>query len=321
MTQPSPRAPLVPMRPLAPQRPYAPMQPLIPRQPLAPLRPGARRRSALDAPSYTAAPPYESATSFDEATTYQELPPPTGSQQPVIDLGLSQPSTSNWGGVPRPRPPVPLRKPWGNKGAGIVVGMFALLAVLGATGVFKSSSSETPGGSAPSSQVSIPPLSISGNGNHGSAQQSTKPAESHPTQRSGRTLSLNGTVSGERIRVTFLRFVNSAHSKDSFFGPSPGKRYFAAQFRITNTGSAQYVDSPANGARVIDSRGKSYRTTFLVGSLREGKVFDAAVRLEAGATEVGYLTFEIPKHAKVHQVQFAENSGFGQVGRWTFVRS
>jgi len=320
MTPPSPRAPLTPMQPLSPQVPYAPMQPLIPRQPLAPMRPGDRRQPALDAPSHTAAPPYESATSFDQASTYQELPPPPGLQQPVVDLGASQPSTSNWGGVPRPRPPVPLRKPSRNKGAGIVVGMFALLAVLGATGVFKSSSSGGPDGSAPSSQVSIPPLSIGDNVSHGPGRHATKPAESHPTQQSGRTLSLNGTISDERIRVTFLRFVNSAHSKDSFFGPSPGKRYFAAQFRITNTGSAQYVDSPANGARVIDSRGRSYRTTFLVGSLREGKVFDAAVRLDAGSTEVGYLTFEIPKRAKVHQVQFAENSGFGQIGTWTFGR-
>jgi hypothetical protein len=288
-------------------------------QPMAPLRAGERRQPT-PARSHDSALSYDSTTSFDQAATYQELPPPPVPQQPVVNLGLSQPTTSNWGGVPRPRPPVPIRKPSGNKGAGIVVAMFALLAVLGATGVFKSSSSGAPGGSAPSSQVSIPPLSVGGNGSHGPSRHATKPAESHPTQQAGRTLSLNGTISGERIRVTFLRFVNSAHSKDAFFGPSPGKRYFAAQFRITNTGSAQYVDSPANGARVIDSRGRSYRTTFLVGALREGKVFDAAVRLEAGSTEVGYLTFEIPKSAKVHQVQFAENSGFGQVGTWTFVR-
>lgn len=315
MTQLSPRSPMEPMRPLTPMRPYPPMRPLarlVPMQPLAPLRPGERRQPGESA-SYEV-PSYEVTADFGQGSS-QELPPPQ-----VVNLGLSQgPTVSNWGGTPRPPAPVPVRRPSGGKGAGAVAAAVALLVVLGATGVFTSSSSGAPDVSVPSAHVSIPPLSIDGD-THGAAQH-PQPGAAHPTQRSGRTLSLNGTISGERIRVTFLRFVNNAHSTDTFFGPSAGKRYFAAQFRVTNTGSVQYVDSPANGARVIDTRGKSYRTTFLVGSLRQGKVFDATISLQTGSSALGYLVFEVPKHAKIHEVQFAENSGFGQVATWTFVRS
>ena len=318
MRQLSPRAPLEPMRPLTPMRPYPPMRPLaqlVPMQPLAPLRPGEQRQPGKPA-SHATAPSYAVTVSYDDGSAYQELLPP---QPQVVNLGLSQPTTSNWGGTPRPPAPVPLRRPSGGKGAGAVAAAVALLVVLGATGVFKSSSSGAPDVSVPSVSVSIPPLSIGGD-THGAAQH-PQPGAARPTQQSGRTLTLNGTITGERIRVSFLRFVNNAHSKDTFFGPSAGKRYFAAQFRITNTGSVQYVDSPANGARVVDSRGNSYRTTFLVGSLREGKPFDAAISLKTGDSALGYLVFEVPKRAKIHKVQFAENSGFGQVATWTFVRA
>lgn len=341
MTQPSPRAPLAPMQPLTPNLPYAPMQPLermTPLQPLVPLQPGERRIFDPEDPdaSYVQGQPYAPAyTQLPPPAAIPAMPPPQVQPQ-VVNLGLSQQDVygrqlgyaqqvlRNLGGVlTTPQGPVPtptrVRRPSSNKAGGAIVGAVVLLIALGAGGLFKSSSSGDTHTSIAPISISAPPISIGSHptkptpGRHGAGQ-------SGATQQSGRTLSLEGTISGERIRVTFTRWANHASSKDTFFGPSPGKRYVAAQFRVTNTGSVQYVDSPANGARVIDSKGHSYRTTFLVSKLRQGRVFDAAVSLKTGQTAVGYLVFEVPKHARINRVQFSENSGYGQTATWTFLR-
>ena len=117
--------------------------------------------------------------------------------------------------------------------------------------------------------------------------------------------------------MTLTRWVDHATSKDSFFGPGPGKRYVAAQFRITNTGTVQYVDSPSNGAFVFDAKGHKYRTTFAVSGIRQGAVFDAAVSLAAGESNRGFLVFEVPKSSKIRKIRFSQNSGFGSRAEWS----
>ena len=321
MAQPSPRTPM------APRAPYAPMQPLeqmAPMEPLVPLRPGERRISdpAERAASVVQGEPHVPSAeqlAMSALPQYQYQPLPSIHQQPVINLGLSEPPTGNWSGIPRPRLPVGVRRPSGSGNKAVAVIGVAVALIVGLAALGSRSSSGSHPVAIPSISMSIPPISI-GTQHAPPPRHPTQSGQSQATHQSGRTLSLNGSISGERIRVTFIRYANNATSKDTFFGPSRGKRYFAAQFRITNTGSVVYVDSPANGARVIDTKGKSYRTTFLVSKLRLGKVFEAAVSLKTGESEVGYLVFEVPKNRKIHQVQFAENSGFGQVGTWTFVK-
>lgn len=298
---PSPRAPLAPMQPLVPRAPLQPMRPLVP---------GQGRRQLPPPSSYDAT----EKEYVEHAAAELPLPPP-----PRPPVGILQPP-AGWTGVPPTQLPPPIGRPSGSKtGALVAVAVAVAVALLVALATIGSRSSihRAPAFAVPSIAVSLPPLSVGDGGAHrpsGAGRHEAAP-------RRGRTLSLNGTTAGERIRVSFTRWVNNARPKSSFFGPGTGNRYVAAQFRITDTGSAPYVDSPANGARVVDRRGTSYRTVLIVGGLREGKVFDAAVSLPPGRAATGYLVFEVPKDARIDRVRFSENSGFGQTGEWTFSRS
>lgn len=136
----------------------------------------------------------------------------------------------------------------------------------------------------------------------------------------GQSRTLNGSIAGEKVRVRFTRWVDDARANSSIFAAGPGKRYVAAQFRIANTGSAEYVDSPFNGAAVVDRAGRNYRAAFLVDGIREGRVFGATVSIPTGASATGFIVFEVPAHAKIRRVEFSESSGFGQTGEWAVSR-
>lgn len=319
MAQPPPRAPLAPMQPLTPRRPSAPMQPLsrlVPLQPLTPLRPGESRSGAARPAPRSQMP----ATAYPQASQVLPPPPPPVRLQRVVpQLGLAQPPAGTWGGT-RPGRPVAVRRPSGGRAAAFIGSAVAVIVALSVVGTFKSSSGgDSFAVSIPSPSFSIPSLSIGGGatGRH----QPSRPDAPHPNPRSSRSVSLTGNVEGESIRVTLIRLVNNAKPKDTFMdSPEPGKRLVGVQFRITNTGSVGYVDSPSNGAYVYDTKGRQYRAAFLFESLREGKIFDAAVSLDTGRSAVGFLAFQVPKHARINRVEFSENSGFGQKGEWTIKR-
>lgn len=334
MTQPSPNAPLDPMQPLTPRQPNQPMLPLaqlVPMQPLAPLSPGERRpvAPARQDPArvdvQAAAPTYRPPLAYTPPARVATLPPPP--QQPqVINLGLSQsPPLPNWGGIPRPRVPTPVRRPRANKAGGWVAGIVAVIIAMTAGGIFKSSSSGVPDASTPSISVSVPPLSIGGQPSpkHGTSGHSggSHNGATQPHQ-SGRTLDLNGGINGQRIRVSFLRLVNNATPKDTFMdAPGSGKRLVAAQFRVQNIGSFIYVASATSVAHVIDTKGHTYDAQFLFDSLREGKAFNGAISVDTGKSTVGFIAFEVPDNARIKKVEFSASSGGGQTGTWTFVRS
>lgn len=199
----------------------------------------------------------------------------------------------------------------------IVVALIVGLAAIG---------SHSSGGGKP---VAVPSIAIptfaTGLGSSGRKPSSTGQPQSQPTNpapanrsRSGRTLDLNGSFTGERIRITFTKIVNTATPKNKLMDtPGKGERLFAAQFRITNTGTFPYVDSPSSSASVIDSKGHSYKAAFLFGSLRQGRAFGSAITLNTGSTAVGFVAFQVPKTARIRKVQFIEGGSTGDPAVWT----
>jgi hypothetical protein len=323
------------MQPRQPMAPLLPMQPLVPMQPL---RPGERRgdRPAptpqYQQPNVSTPQPmaYAPPPSYQPAQSYQPSQQASPSvQQQVVNLGLSQSPVAgaNWGGIPRPRVPTRVRRPSGgsNKAGaivGIVVAAIVGLAALGS----HSSSGNSHISTIPTFSASIPPISTGAQhaptlGSPGHTGGSRAGA-SRPTHHSGRSLDLNGSFDGQRIRVTFLRLVNDATPKDAFMdAPSSGKRLVATQFRVKNIGSFIYVVSATSVAHVVDTKGHTYDSKFLFEDLREGKIFSGAIDLSAGESAVGYIGFEVPKNARIKKVEFSATSGGGQTGTWTFVRA
>jgi hypothetical protein len=304
MTQPSPLAPL------PPRQPMTPLQPMVPLRPLTPLRPGeSRTATSAEARAVQLAPP----PMVEEPPPPQPRPVSVPQQALLPQMGYANPSgpaqhvVNTWAG-PATGTRTRRRSSGGLIAAGIGVALVAVFAAIGSMSPHSSHTSV----SIPSFAVSVPPPS------HGGSAATGRRQPGAVTPRLGQSLSLKGNVSGESIDVAFTRWVNNAHPKDTFMDTPPsGKRLVAAQFRITNTGSSEYVDSPSNGAFVFDSKGRKYRGAFLFDSLREGKVFDAAVNLSGGKSAVGFLAFEVPKNAAIRRVEFSENSGFGQSGEWT----
>ncbi len=116
-----------------------------------------------------------------------------------------------------------------------------------------------------------------------------------------------------RLRVTPLSFVDPAPGS-RYFQPISLNRFVAIRVELVNVGSALYVDTTSNGARV-DSGGR----------LRRAAILDAAEpglnrpRLGPGRRTTGTLSFEVPKAARVRSLRLTLDSGFGpETGVWTF---
>ena len=129
----------------------------------------------------------------------------------------------------------------------------------------------------------------------------------------GRPLVLRGTKAGARLRVTPLSFVDPAPGS-KYFQPISLNRFVAVRVELVNIGSALYLDTTSNGARV-DAGGR----------LRRALIIDAAEpglnrpRLRPGERKTGTLSFEIPKAARVRSLRLTLDSGFGpETGVWSF---
>jgi hypothetical protein len=109
--------------------------------------------------------------------------------------------------------------------------------------------------------------------------------------------------------VTVTKVISHAQPADEFSSPGAGKRFYAVQFKLANTGSAAYSDSPSNGAAVVDADGQSYDSTF--SSVAGCQEFPGTENIAAGDTGLGCVTFEVPTGAKITKVQFTLDSGMG----------
>ena len=131
----------------------------------------------------------------------------------------------------------------------------------------------------------------------------------------GSAITLTGHDSGEQMAVTVTKVITDAKPIDVFNSAPVGDRLYAVQFRLRDTGSAAYPDSPSNGAEVVDPAGRSYQAGL---ELVAGCIsFPATTNIAPGPSTLGCIVFEVPKSAKIIQVIFTLDSEFGpQTGRW-----
>jgi hypothetical protein len=125
-----------------------------------------------------------------------------------------------------------------------------------------------------------------------------------------------GTGSGEQLSVAVVRVIATAEPTDEFSGASVGRRLFAVQFRLTNTGRAAYAGAPADSAAVVDSAGQSYSAR-LAGNAIGCPAFSSPENIPSGSSGVGCVTFEVPATTKITQIQFTLDAGLGpDTGQW-----
>lgn len=131
----------------------------------------------------------------------------------------------------------------------------------------------------------------------------------------GDTIVLKGERDGEQTDVTLVRVAASVKSSDDFETPTAGDRYYAAQFKIVNTGTADYNDSPTNGAKAADAQGQQFDPTYMSG-ISAGPLLPSDLKLAPGGTGLGWIVFQVPTSSTVSAVQFSMDSGFGGTGQW-----
>jgi hypothetical protein len=155
-------------------------------------------------------------------------------------------------------------------------------------------------------------VKTSGTGTSGQAVAAQGPA----IARIGSAITLSGNDSGEHMAVTVTKVVSSASPGDEFTSAPAGDRLYAVQFRLDDTGSAAYSDSPSNGAEVVDSSGQSYQAS-IIDTASGCTSFPATENIAPRASGLGCIVFEVPKAAVITGVQFTLDSGMGpQTGQW-----
>jgi Domain of unknown function (DUF4352) len=132
----------------------------------------------------------------------------------------------------------------------------------------------------------------------------------------GSAITLNGNGTGEAMSVTVVKVMADAKPGGTIStGPQSGDRLYAVQFRLKDTGSAAYSDSPSNGATVTDSSGQSYQSS--LDTVAGCQAFADTENIAPGGSGLGCIVFEVPKAAKITGIQFTLDSGMGpDTGQW-----
>lgn len=164
------------------------------------------------------------------------------------------------------------------------------------------------------SGINNQPQQGSEGGNAGQVPSAAPTSTPAPVAHVGDSVSIAGN-GGEKLSVQIVRVVDPASGTDEFNSASAGKHFVAVQFKLTNTGTAAYSDAPGNDAKVLDGQGQSFSSDF--SDTTAGPSFaDNQVNIGPGASQLGFITFQMPDGDHVAKVQFTTDSGFGQTGEW-----
>lgn len=141
-----------------------------------------------------------------------------------------------------------------------------------------------------------------------------KKQQGQETAKVGDKITLKGTDENLKVAVAVLKVANTK-STDQFITPEKGMRFVAVRIALKNVGSLPYEDSPANGAKLIDTDDQQYDAALVTG-VSAGPLLES-VKLAPGKGRRGVLVFSVPKKAKPAGFQFTLDSGFApQTGEW-----
>ncbi|NUU23493.1 MAG: DUF4352 domain-containing protein [Streptomycetaceae bacterium] len=152
----------------------------------------------------------------------------------------------------------------------------------------------------------------SGGSPSGSGKSSDKPQQ-NPAAKTGDTIAMQGD-DGEKFDAVLVQLVDPGTPKDEYSGPDPGNRLVAIQWRITNTGATVVDETPTLRTKLVDAQGQIYE--FAIGADHKGTEFPTSAQIPPGESRLGFVTYEVPKAAKIVKVEF--EGGYDKPsGQWT----
>ncbi|MCY4086137.1 MAG: DUF2511 domain-containing protein [Actinomycetia bacterium] len=124
----------------------------------------------------------------------------------------------------------------------------------------------------------------------------------------GETATLVGP-GGAVFTVTLHKIIDPAEIEHK---PGPGNRLVAAKVELGNISSAAYSPGDAAGVvSVIDTNGNEYGP---IASGRRPRLWDISV--EPGASQAGFVTFEVPEEIQLGALTWSANGPRGDVAEW-----
>lgn len=115
--------------------------------------------------------------------------------------------------------------------------------------------------------------------------------------------------------VTATRVLDPARGADQYTTPDIGKRFVGVQFTIAG-GSGYSHDNANSDAVILGSDGQTYTPTF--DSISAGTNFNAGdFSVTAGQSQIGWVTFQLPRGVSVTSVQWQPGLGDQQPATWT----
>jgi hypothetical protein len=197
-----------------------------------------------------------------------------------------------------------------------IAGGIAALAVVFLAGVAVGSSGKTTVAAGGASATPATPAGGSATASHAA---SPPPAASAPANPSGSQpigTTYTATVGHKQYTVTADKVLSPARPDDSFDAAS--HRHYLVGVKFTLAGVKGHSSDDANNDAVIQgSDGQLYDASFT--GLAVGTNFsDGSWNVSPGTSEIGWVTFELPKGVTPASVQWSPTGGFGSAtATWT----
>jgi len=121
--------------------------------------------------------------------------------------------------------------------------------------------------------------------------------------------------SGTQLDVTLKKVIDPASGANKYSNPAKGNHFAGVKLSIHNTATITYQNNANNETTITLSNGKTLHANYnpIAGC---GNFDNGQVKLKAGATSTGCVTFQIPKGQKVTQVSYSNTVFPGKNAKW-----
>jgi hypothetical protein len=121
--------------------------------------------------------------------------------------------------------------------------------------------------------------------------------------------------SGAKLDVTLKQVINPADGASQYSKPASGQHFVGVQLHVRNEAAASFENNANNETTIVLSNGKKDEADYnpIAGC---GNFDNGQVKLAAGASATGCVTFQVPNGEKIAEVRYGNSVYPGITARW-----
>jgi hypothetical protein len=121
--------------------------------------------------------------------------------------------------------------------------------------------------------------------------------------------------SGTKLHVTLKQVIDAANGANQYSNPASGHHFVGVQLRVQNEAAASFENNANNETTIVLSNGKKDEADYnpIAGC---GNFDNGQVKLAAGASATGCVTFQVPNGEKIAEVRYGNTVYPGITARW-----